>query len=369
MEGKITLIPRATRIFTALVLAILVGLLLKFEVRAQTNSCSMSASAVYKAASHAVVFIGTRKINPYKLNGRIERALGSGFIFEPRGLILTNSHVVFEAHSIIVILDDGSSLPAKLVAADPIFDLAIIQIKPLPGKTLTALPLAGSANLAVGDDVIAIGNPLGLEQTLTTGVVSGLNRVLPESPLSLTRQMIQTDAAINPGNSGGPLLDRCARVVGINTAIIPGAQNVGFAIPIDLIKTVLPSLLKNGRIIRPWVGFHGQLVNENLRQILSVPIVSGLLIEVVEPDSPAAKNGLRGGAFDISIGGNELLLGGDVITEMNGIRLDSPGSLRKAIGALAVGQQLSLKIWREGKVQSVRYKLPVRPLLPSDLPD
>ena len=339
------------------------------QAQAQSGRCTATPAEIFKAVSPAVVFIGTRRINPYAVQGRVERALGSGFIFDARGLILTNSHVVFGAQSISVTLDNGAVRPAKLIAADPIFDIAVIQIFPPKGTTVPTIPPADSAAVAIGDDVIAIGNPLGLEQTLTTGVVSGINRILPETPLSLTRALIQTDAAINPGNSGGPLLDRCGRVVGINTAIIAGAQNIGFAIPIDLVKSTLPSLLKNGRVLRPWVGFHGKLIDEDIREILNVSVVPGLLVEVVEPGSPAAKNKIQGGVFDVSLAGNELLLGGDIITKINGIAMSSPESLQRTMGALAVGQRLSLEAWRDGKMRSIQYKLPERPLLPRDIPD
>ena len=214
------------------------------------TSCNLSAPDIYANASPAVVLIRTRSINPYKLTDRVESALGSGFVFDKSGLILTNSHVVFGAQLISVAFNDGRTVAAEIVGLDPIFDLAVLHIAVPTDTVLPALTLENSSPVRVGDDVIAIGNPLGLNQTLTRGVVSALNRVLPETPFSTSRPMIQTDTSINPGNSGGPLIDRCGRVVGINTSIIPGARGIGFAVPSELILEVLPSLLKNGGVVR-----------------------------------------------------------------------------------------------------------------------
>ncbi len=216
-------------------------------------------------------------------------------------------------------------MPAKLVGADPIFDLAVIQISKPKRGTLPTVKLGDSDKLRPGEEVIAIGNPLGLDQTVTRGIVSGLNRLLPETPLSLTEPLIQTDTAINPGNSGGPLLNRCGEVIGITTAIVPEAQNIGFAIPINLAKAIIPGLIKDGHVIRPWIGFHGQLIGAELRKLLQMPLVDGLLVEVVEPGSPADKLGVRGGEMELSIGGSSLLLGGDIVVSLNERADERPG--------------------------------------------
>ena len=217
--------------------------------------------------------------------------------------------------------------------------------------------------------MIAIGNPLGLDQTVTRGIVSGLNRLLPETPLSLTEPLIQTDTAINPGNSGGPLLNRCGEVIGITTAIVPEAQNIGFAIPINLAKAIIPGLIKDGHVIRPWIGFHGQLIGADLRKLLQMPLVDGLLIEVVEPGSPADKLGVRGGEMELSIGGSSLLLGGDIVVSLNQTPMNDPEKLAGIMRGLKVGSQLKLRLFRQGKYLDIEYKLPERPLLPGDLPE
>jgi S1-C subfamily serine protease len=338
-------------------------------VEISSGPCSEGIPELFKRVSPAVVMITGQSINPYRLEGRVTRVLGSGFLIDSTGLILTNSHVVYGLQSVTVTMDDGSILAAKLVGADPIFDLAVIQIPKPRGAALPTMKLGDSDRLRPGDEVIAIGNPLGLDQTVTRGIVSGINRILPETPLSLTEPLIQTDAAINPGNSGGPLLNRCGEVVGINTAIVAEAQSIGFSVPINLAKNVLPSLLKEGRVIRPWVGFHGQLIGPELRKLLQMPLVDGLLVEVVEPGSPADKAGIRGGVMELSIGGSSFLLGGDIVVSLNGAPMNEPEKLSGIMRGLKVGSRLKLRLFREAKYLELEYNLPERPLLPGDLPE
>jgi S1-C subfamily serine protease len=314
-----------------------------------------------------VVFITATSINPYQLSDRVSHIVGTGFIYDSSGLILTNSHVAFDRQSIIVTLDDGTSTPAQLVGADPIFDLAVLRIpQPQQGKLPTAV-LGDSERLRIGEEVLAIGNPLGLEQSVTRGIVSAMNRILPETLFSLQEPLIQTDAPINPGNSGGPLLNRCGEVIGISTAIVAEAQNIGFAIPINLAKAELPSLLTYGRVSRPWIGFHGQLIDGTLMELLRIPLVEGLLVEAVEPGSPAEHAGLRGGQIELTIAGREFLIGGDIITGINDIRLDSSEKLIDVMRTLQVGSTVTLKVFREGNVLEVQYVMPERPILPADI--
>jgi S1-C subfamily serine protease len=331
--------------------------------------CNEPLPDLFKRASPAVVMITGQSINPYRLQDRVTRSLGSGVIIDRKGLILTNSHVVYGLQSLSVTLDDGSIEPAHVVGADPIFDIAVIEIaKPARGA-LPVAKLGDSDRLRPGEEVIAIGNPLGLDQTITRGIVSGINRILPETPLSLSEPLIQTDTPINPGNSGGPLLNRCGEVVGINTAILPEAQNIGFAVPINLAKSILPALMKDGHMIRPWIGFHGQLVGPEVRKLLQMPLVNGLLVEAVEPGSPADHAGMRGGTIELIIGGNSLLLGGDIVVSVNGIDITQPEKLAEVMHAIKVGSTLKLRLFRDGEYRNVEYLLPERPLLPGDLPD
>jgi serine protease Do len=336
--------------------------------QAAPGGCPDSLPALFDQLSPSVVSIGAISINPYDIDRRLERVAGSGVIIDAAGLILTNSHVVFGRQVITVTLDDGTNLPAKLVGADPIFDIALIKI-PTPTKgTLPVAKLGNSSNLSVGIEVYAIGNPLGLDQTLTRGIVSAVNRMVPGAAWSLAEPMIQTDASINPGNSGGPLLDPCGQIVGITTAILPGAQNIGFAVPVDLIKDVIPRLLSKGRVVRPWLGVQGQFVVPALKELLRVPLVDGFLIEAVEPGSPAEQAGLQGGLFELTIEGQPILLGGDIITQVNGTTLVDPRALATLLGGLEVGSKLKLSVVRNGKPNAIELTLVERPVLPWDLP-
>jgi S1-C subfamily serine protease len=329
--------------------------------------CNKTSPAIFDLASPAVVFIYATSINPYQVADRIEHVVGSGFIFDQSGLVLTNSHVAFGRQFMAVTLDNGTSVEAQLVGADPILDIAVLRIpKPTVG-TLPVAKLGDSDRVRVGEDALAIGNPLGLDQTLTRGTVSAINRILPPTVLAFREPMIQIDTAINPGNSGGPLLNRCGEVVGITTAAIPDAQNIGFAIPINLAKAVIPSLLAQGRVIRPWLGFHGQFIDDSLQQLLRAPLEVGFLIEVVEPGSPAEQAKLRGGDLELSVGGRDFLIGGDIITTLNGIPLTSSDKVTEALRASEVGASVTMTVFREGEPFDVKYKLPERPLLPGDL--
>jgi serine protease Do len=330
-------------------------------------TCTDSITELFKRVSPSVVFITASSIDPFRVANRVRSVIGSGFIFDKDGLILTNSHVVFGRHVIIVTLDDGNKAVAKLLGLDPILDLAVLRI-PVPPEGLPKAILGDSDAIQIGEEVLAIGNPLGLEQTLTRGIVSGLNRILPESPLSFTLPLIQTDAAINPGNSGGPLLNRCGEVIGINTTILSDAQNIGFAVPINIAKQFIPQLVEQGRVIRPWVGISGKLVKKEALSIINIPLADGFLVETVEPGSPAEQAGVRGGELPITLGGTEILLGGDVITEINGQPLDNPEKLMNLIRSLKVGDKVNLTLYRERKTRRVEFNLPERPILVGDLP-
>jgi serine protease Do len=330
--------------------------------------CDEALPDIYARVSPAVVSISATSINPYRLSERVSHVAGSGVLIDGSGLILTNSHVAFGRQSIIVTLDDGTRLSATLVGADPIFDLAVLRI-PKPSRgTLPTARLGDSDRTRVGDEVVAIGNPLGLDQTLTRGIVSGMNRILPETPFSLLEPLIQTDAPINPGNSGGPLVNRCGEVIGINTAMMADAQNIGFAVPSNLARSTMTALVSQGRVIRPWVGFHGQLVDNELKDLVKTPLVDGLLIEVIEPGSPAEAAGLRGGRLELELEGRTYLLGGDIVTSINGRAIETPDALAEAMRALRVGADLKLRVFREGSYRDVQYSLPERPMLPGDVP-
>jgi serine protease Do len=358
---------RGVPILLAVFLAGAVALAGQSESAAGTP-CADAIPDIYDRVSPAVVSITARSINPYQTTERISRVSGSGVIFDASGLVLTNSHVVFGRQNVTVTLDDGTILPAELVGTDVLFDLAVLRIPSPRSGALPAAPLGVSERLRVGEEVLAIGNPFGLDQTLTRGVVSAINRILPNTPLSLREPLIQTDTPINPGNSGGPLLNRCGEVIGITTAIMPDAQSIGFAIPIDLVKAALPLLVAHGRIIRPWLGVQGHLVGRSLRELLRIPLTDGLLIEIVEPGSPAEAAELRGGQIDLTIDGQAVLVGGDIITAVNGEVVDTPEKLADAMRDLTVGATIRLTVFREGQTREVQCVLPERPILPGDVP-
>ena len=205
--------------------------------------------------------------------------------------------------------------------------------------------------------------------TVTRGIISGVNRILPETPLSLSEPLIQTDTPINPSNSGGPLLNMCGEVIGMNTAIVPDAQNIGFAIPINLVKSVVPALIRDGRMIRPWIGFHGTMIGPEVRKVLKLTLTDGLLVEVIEPGSPAEAAGMRGGEIEFTLGTLSLLLGGDIITSINGILTTEAEKIAPVMRGLKVGDKLTMEVFREGETRTIAYTLPERPLLPGDLPE
>src|SRR5438128_75384 len=240
-------------------LALLLVVLLDVTRAAAAPACTEALATLFERVSPSVVSVQAMKINKAKPQRRFETIVGSGFVIDKDGHLLTNAHVVDGAASLSVTLDSGDKTAARLVGMDPVLDLALLRAEwknPLP-----VAKLGDSSTIRVGDEVVAIGNPIGLDQTMTRGIVSGVNRMLPgvsEQP------MIQTDAPINPGNSGGPLVDRCGMVVGINTFISEEAQSIGFSVPINSAKAVLRDLREIGRVVRPWLGIQGREVDASL---------------------------------------------------------------------------------------------------------
>lgn len=316
-----------------------------------------------------MVLISALTINPYHMEDRVQQATGSEFIIDDRGLVMTNSHVVFGAQALSVTLDDGTALPAKLLGADPILDLAILQIpEPEHGK-LPVLVFGNSDGVRPGDRVVVIGNPMGFDQTVTSGIVSGLNRFLHDRPRLLTRAMIQTDATINPGNSGGPLLNRCGDVIGVTSEILGNAQNIGFAIPSNLARSVVDPLVEKGRVIRPWFGIDGRLIDAGLRQIFALPLTDGFLVEAVEQNSPAGLAGIVGGRLPVKVRTRSLILGGDIVIEINDIALKDMESLQRALDTISIGTRVRLKVFRKSKTFTTEFPITERPLQPGDVPE
>ena len=317
---------------------------------------------IYQRVSPAVVHITSRVMEMDFFFGPLPReGTGSGFIIDREGHILTNNHVVEGAESIEVTLVDGSTLPAKIIGTDPLSDLAVIQVQATADK-LQPVELGQSAGLKVGQKAIAIGNPFGLDRTLTVGVISSLGRPLELENGNVIYDVIQTDAAINPGNSGGPLLDSYGRVIGVNTAIRSGAENIGFAIPVDTVRRVVPELLAHGHYRHPWTGFVGYSITASLAEALQLPVSQGILVARVSPGSPAARAGLRGATRQVIVGNSRVLVGGDIVVAIDGRAIAGNQDLARYLELeTKVGQTVELKILREGREQTLSLELAERP--------
>ena len=301
--------------------------------------------------------------------GYFTRGEGSGFVYDRQGHIVTNNHVVEGAKTIRVTFFDGISVPAKLVGTDPDSDLAVIKIDP-KGLDLVPLPLGDSRTLKVGQRVIAIGNPFGLNNTMTTGIVSALGRSLPVGTTGLTRftipDVIQTDAAINPGNSGGPLLNSAGEVVGVNAAIespVRAWAGVGFAIPSAIVEKVVPVLIEGKDVQHPWLGISGTTLNPQLNEKMGLPADQrGVLVIEVTKDSPADKAGLQGSAKQVTIDGVPMKVGGDVIVSINGTPVRQFDDLLLYLTYNAgVGDKVTLSLLRDGRNKDITVELMDRP--------
>jgi len=287
---------------------------------------------------------------------------GSGVVVDTQGHIITNNHVVDNADRLEVTLADESKWPAKVVGTDPASDLAVIQIKS-PVEKLHPIRFGESTGLKVGQKVLAIGNPFGLEQTLTTGIVSSIRRYLKLGNVEM-ENVIQTDAAINPGNSGGPLLDRESRVIGINTAIFsPSGGNVGigFAIPVDTTKRVVKELLEKGYVSYAWLGAELQTLLPDYAKALELPVPRGVLIGRLVRKGPADNAGLRGGSARVLVGNTRLIVGGDIIVEADGKPIASTEDLQRFMRGKKPGDVVRLAVERDGKRIDVPVTFGERP--------
>jgi S1-C subfamily serine protease len=340
------------------------ALTLVLPLVAAAQPCSESLAVVFERVSPAVVSIQAMKINKIQPQRRFEMIVGSGVIIDRDGQILTNAHVVDGATSLTVTLDSGTKVPARVIGVDTVLDVALVRAEvsaPLP-----VARLGDSTTIKVGDEVVAIGNPIGLDQTMTRGIVSGLNRVLPGVS---DEAMIQTDAPINPGNSGGPLVDRCGQVIGINTLISEDAQSIGFAVPINAARVALRELREAGRVVRPWLGMQGRAVDAALGAVVRMPITPGYLVEVVFEGGPAEQAGVRGGNLAIVVQGEEYLLGGDILTAIQGTPVRTHQDYVAKVRTLKPAQRVKITLMRDGHSRELTLTVSERPRLPTDLGD
>ncbi|MGZ4390898.1 MAG: S1C family serine protease [Gaiellaceae bacterium] len=317
----------------------------------------LSINEIYRASAPAVVHIETTSRtqqpsdfgNPFGTTGT-QRALGSGFVIDKAGHIVTNYHVVRGANAIQVSFSNNEHFKARVVGVDPSTDSAVLQVE-VKSRALKSLPLGNSESVRVGDQVIAIGNPFGLDRSVTSGIVSAVQRRI-EAPNQLSiSHVIQTDAALNHGNSGGPLLNAQGHVIGVNAQIETGGQSqgnvgIGFAIPINTVKDVVAELIKHGKVEHPFLGIEGKTLQPNIGRLFHLPVTSGVLVASVRPGSGAAKAGLKPATSQVTVEGESWPAGGDVIVKMDGGPVPSIERLVDLIASKKPGDKIDLEVVR-----------------------
>ena len=344
------------------------------------KSGALSVNAIYKHAAPGVVqvtatqVVSSASVDPFFGFAfpaqQKSRALGSGFVIDKAGHIVTNYHVVEHARSVDVSFSNNESMKAKVVGTDPSTDIAVLQVD-AHSRALTPLVLGNSDAVRVGDSVVAIGNPFGYDRTVTTGIVSALQRVIQAPNSYSIDHVIQTDAALNKGNSGGPLLDARGNVIGVNSQIAAGDSGssgnigIGFAVPINTVKTVTAQIIKTGHAEHPYLGISVQAVTANAAKLFHLPATHGLLVARVQPGSGAAKAGLRAGSGNATLAGESYPLGGDLITKVDSTPLYSLDQLRDAIANKQPGDEVRLETYRGDQLRTVTVKLGRQPSSPS----
>jgi S1-C subfamily serine protease len=337
--------------------------------QASTGATGIDVAEIYRRSGPGVVQItstsqGATETDPFGnvLPGQDQRALGSGFVIDKEGHIVTNFHVIDGADEIDVSFSNQDTVKATVVGTDPSTDLALLKVN-VDAQALTPLALADSDNVQVGDPVVAIGNPFGLERTVTAGIVSALQREV-RAPNSFTiDHVIQTDAPINSGNSGGPLIDADGRVIGVNSQIETangggGNVGIGFAVPSNTVKSVVAQLLDDGRVDRAYLGVTLQEIDSEVADVLRLPADSGVLVGAVQPGSPAAKAGIEAGDTQVVVAGQSYQIGGDMIVAVDGKDVASVDALREAIASHEPGDQIRVTVVRQdGERETLSVKL------------
>ena len=323
--------------------------------------------SIYKQSTPAVVNITSMAIEfDFFLNVVPKEGSGSGVIIDPRGYIVTNSHVVKKVQSLEVTLEDGTKHSASLVGIDVDSDLAVIKIES-DRHELTAVTLGDSDDLKVGQKVLAIGNPFGLQQTLTTGVISSLGRSIRAPSGIEIEDVIQTHASINPGNSGGPLLDSDGKIIGINTAIFSpsgkfgGSVGIGFAIPSNTVRKVVSQLITKGYVAYPWGGTSFRTRTPGMGKALGFPVERGAIIVMVAPNSPAQRYGLRGGNRRTRLGNMLIVVGGDLVVGLDDVPIHSADDIVRYIRSKDPGDRILVTFYRGRKKMSFFLVLGEKP--------
>ncbi|MBL7002152.1 MAG: trypsin-like peptidase domain-containing protein [Nitrosopumilus sp.] len=323
-------------------------------------SKSLSLIEIFEKSEPGVVRVNVQRIETVDGVG----GLGSGFVFDKKGHIITNAHVIDNAKKIAVTFLDGRSYNAEIIGADEYTDLAVIKVD-ADLSLLHPLSLGDSSNLKVGEPIAAIGNPFGLSGSMTSGIVSQLGRLLPSGSGYSIPDVIQTDAAINPGNSGGPLLNIRGEIVGINTAIQSATgefTGVGFAIPSQTVAKIIPTLIEKGEYKHPWIGISGRDIDPDLAKVLNLNDAVGFLVVTVIENSPADKAGITGSEKTIEMDGVSYPMGGDIILSVDGIEVRQIGDILIHLQrAKSVGDEMVLEILRENRTTEITIVLQERP--------
>jgi S1-C subfamily serine protease len=339
------------------------------ESAAFRNPSGRTISDIYGSAKRGVIQVLATSVasdNPF-FGSQPARALGSGFVIDKAGHVVTNYHVIEGASKVEVSFSGNDEMPATVVGRDPSTDIAVLRIKRAQGRALTPLELGNSDVVQVGDAVVAIGNPFGLERTVTAGIVSALQREITAPNGFAIDRVIQTDAAINHGNSGGPLLNADGRVIGVNSQIETesgGNVGIGFAVPINTVKDVVSQLLESGKVDHAYIGVEMATITSELASNVRLPVDQGVLIQRVRTDSPAAQAGLRGGTTQVVVDGESYLVGGDVITKADGQPIESAEQLRSVVTSKKPGDEIALEIHRQNETKEVTVKLGRQPNTP-----
>jgi S1-C subfamily serine protease len=339
----------------------------------------LSINAIYEQSAPGVVQITTTStqtvepdpfLNPFGFpEQQRQQALGSGFVLDKSGHIVTNFHVVQGAEEIEVSFTNRDSVEARLVGSDASTDLAVLKVD-VDARALTPLRLGDSDQVRIGDSVVAIGNPLGLERSATAGIVSALHRPLTAPNDFTIDDVIQTDAAINSGNSGGPLIAATGRVIGVNTAIATGNTGargnigIGFAVPVNTVRDVASQLIARGRVEHAFLGVGAQAIDDDISRLFNLPVDRGLLVVRVYEGSGAQEAGLRAGTDEVVVAGESYRLGGDVIVEVDGEPVTSPRDLREAISAKEPGDKVRVEAYRGDEKRSFEVTLGRQPPSP-----
>jgi S1-C subfamily serine protease len=339
------------------------------------NGTALSVSEIYARAAPGVVQItstdssvqDTPSLSPFNAPQiPAPQALGSGFVLDKAGHIVTNYHVIEGADQIEVSFSNQDTLRATLVGSDPSTDIAVLRVE-TSSRSLTPLVLGNSGSVRVGDPVVAIGNPFGLARTATAGIVSAVQERTITAPNGYPiDHVIQTDAPINSGNSGGPLLNDRAQVIGVNSQIAPaqgslGNVGIGFAVPADTVKEVVAQLVTTGRVDRAYLGIGGATVNAELARVFRLPVDAGVLVEVVGDDTPAARAGVKPGTSPTVVAGEGYTLGGDLIVALAGKRVSSLEELRDVLADHKPGETVKLQIYRGNRQRALDVTLGRQP--------